>query len=438
MSTLKTKFITGRAGTGKSTRLKKEVNSLDTESYVVLTPTHKSAKVLNDKGIDKEHIRTIHSYLGLIPTINQEFRKDENISKLETRKNKNRILYKYIFIDEFSMLSNEILQFFLHKIRTELQSINMNVNVTIFGDSYQLPPVDGTKIIPINITNDVETLNIQYRADSKTIVDNFEKFVKYLETNDESLNLEIEYDEKFITKGDIKTFNPRTDKIVAFTNKKVKKLNDEVAGHLNLSKTYKKKDELVLNSLDVVFIKNGHDKDLITMFPTMIKKGVPALDKEVSNEFILDIETYNIDLSCYKKCVVSYEGIYMNVFYNTNWYEDANMMKDEVENIQLSLIEHHKISEDVVLKNWCKSNPKAKYVKERGKAWQRYLSHQNYVFNLQRPYASTVHKSQGSEYSTMFISIEDINKAKFVSGKEMWARLMYVSLSRAIKKIVII
>jgi ATP-dependent exoDNAse (exonuclease V) alpha subunit len=83
----------------------------------------------------------------------------------------------------------------------------------------------------------------------------------------------------------------------------------------------------------------------------------------------------------------------------------------------------------VSIPRWCKDNRGKQYVMERGKAWSKYLAHTNYVFNLSRPYASTIHKAQGSEFDNIFISVEDIKKARY--NQEMYKRLMYVALSRA-------
>jgi ATP-dependent exoDNAse (exonuclease V) alpha subunit len=46
-------------------------------------------------------------------------------------------------------------------------------------------------------------------------------------------------------------------------------------------------------------------------------------------------------------------------------------------------------------------------------------------------FATTVHKSQGSEFDVIFIDKTDIQKSILNRYYETYARLMYVSISRA-------
>ena len=69
-------FITGFAGSGKSTEIAKRA----TPTTLILTPTHKAAEVLMAKGL--ENVYTIHSTLKLVPTLNQSFRKGQKLQKL--------------------------------------------------------------------------------------------------------------------------------------------------------------------------------------------------------------------------------------------------------------------------------------------------------------------------------------------------------------------
>jgi len=57
------------------------------------------------------------------------------------------------------------------------------------------------------------------------------------------------------------------------------------------------------------------------------------------------------------------------------------------------------------------------------------------VFNLARPYATTIHKAQGQEFSKVFIAQDDIAKAL---STDQYQRLMYVALSRAIDEVIFI
>lgn len=124
-------FITGKAGTGKSTLLKVIRDSLD-ENYVVLAPTGVAA--VNIGG------QTIHSFFG--------FRPDITVEKVLKKKNPNNVdVYKnleILIIDEISMVRADLLDCvntFLTMHGPEKGRPFGGVQLIFIGDLYQLPPV---------------------------------------------------------------------------------------------------------------------------------------------------------------------------------------------------------------------------------------------------------------------------------------------------------
>lgn len=121
-------FITGRAGTGKSTLLQLFRNTTRKKT-VVLAPTGIAA--LNVKG------QTIHSFFGFPP---------RPLARSEINKRRNRRLYKNLdvmIIDEISMVRADLLDnidYFLRLNRDNPQPFG-GVQVVFFGDLFQLPPV---------------------------------------------------------------------------------------------------------------------------------------------------------------------------------------------------------------------------------------------------------------------------------------------------------
>ena len=142
-----TQFITGFAGSGKSTVLVDRA----TDKTLTLVPTHKAADVLIGKGL--KHVYTIHSVLKLVPTIDEGFRR-----KLTTRLRKvgstDLSEITNVFIDEYSMVSVEILDILM-------AALPENADVTLFGDDRQLPPITGDPIIP---WEPIEELTVQHRS----------------------------------------------------------------------------------------------------------------------------------------------------------------------------------------------------------------------------------------------------------------------------------
>ena len=124
-------FITGKAGTGKSTLLKVIRDAL-TENYVILAPTGVAA--VNIGG------QTIHSFFG--------FRPDITIEKVLRRKHpRNPDVCKnleVLIIDEISMVRADLLDCvntFLTMHGPEKGRPFGGVQLIFIGDLYQLPPI---------------------------------------------------------------------------------------------------------------------------------------------------------------------------------------------------------------------------------------------------------------------------------------------------------
>jgi len=121
-------FITGRAGTGKSTLL-----------GLFRDTTKKRCVFLAPTGVAALHIRgqTIHSFFAFPPKL---------ITRQEITKRKNHRLYKKvecIVIDEISMVRVDMIDaidLFLQKNRENSLPFG-GVQMIFFGDLYQLPPV---------------------------------------------------------------------------------------------------------------------------------------------------------------------------------------------------------------------------------------------------------------------------------------------------------
>lgn len=124
-------FITGKAGTGKSTLLE-HVRHMSSSKTVVLAPT----------GVAAIHVggETIHSFFGLKPG----FEKDEaRETKVNEHKAKKYRRLETILLDEISMVRADILDainIFLRKTRKNPKPFG-GVQMVFFGDLYQLPPV---------------------------------------------------------------------------------------------------------------------------------------------------------------------------------------------------------------------------------------------------------------------------------------------------------
>jgi ATP-dependent DNA helicase PIF1 len=123
-------FLTGRAGTGKSTLLK-YFRSKTKKKYVVLAPTGVAA--LNVKG------QTIHSFFGFHPKIQKQGVRKAHPDNIEFFKK-----IETIIIDEISMVRADLLDCVDRALRLNRGKLKQpfgGVQMIFIGDLFQLPPV---------------------------------------------------------------------------------------------------------------------------------------------------------------------------------------------------------------------------------------------------------------------------------------------------------
>ncbi len=268
-------FVTGRAGTGKSTLLNL-FRKTTKQKVVVLAPTGIAA--LNVKG------QTIHSFFGFPPRI-------IDIHELKIRRSKQ--LFKrldIIIIDEISMVRADIIDnidVFLQRMRDSSEPFG-GVKMIFFGDLFQLPPVIASPterayfreryespyffssdVIKYSVELDVIQLNKVYRQDEKyfiRILDNIR--TRHFDEDDlESLNQRAtspEPDLNYIT------LTSRNDTAFRINEEELKKIdmpptffNATVTGEFN-PKLYPTEASLQLKlGAQVMFVKNDPDKQFV-------------------------------------------------------------------------------------------------------------------------------------------------------------------------------
>ena len=131
-------FLTGKAGTGKTTLLR-QIRDTTNKNFAVVAPTAVAA--INAGGV------TLHSFFQipfgpLIPPTT-EAESDEKILKFSEEKTKILRCLELLIIDEISMVRADLLDFIdftLRKVRG-IQSAFGGVQILMIGDLYQLSPV---------------------------------------------------------------------------------------------------------------------------------------------------------------------------------------------------------------------------------------------------------------------------------------------------------
>jgi len=205
-------FITGRAGTGKSTLLF-YLNIMKNSHTVILAPTGVAA--LNVGG------QTIHSFFRFRPNITPDYarKKAKKIKKYKSSRIYKKI--NTIIIDEVSMVRADLLDSidqFLRIIRNNEDESFGGVKMIFIGDLFQLPPV---------VTRQEERMFTElykspYFFDSFAYKElnlkniEFEKI--YRQTDESFINLLNNIRNNNITNEDLELLNSRYDPIVTLDN----------------------------------------------------------------------------------------------------------------------------------------------------------------------------------------------------------------------------
>ena len=417
------KFVVGFAGSGKSTQLAKRW----TEDVLTLVPTHDSAKVLMAKGL--KGVFTIHSVLGLVPTLNHNFHAGQKIQSLTRIGETDLSDVTDIFIDEFSLINVDILDMLL-------AVLPKHCKVTIFGDPFQLPPVDGQPVDPLDYSDEIIELNIQYRAEALHVVETFMRLVDYIKNPSPKKSLALNPD---IPHGDLSNFNPDTDRAIAYTNEKVIEMNLEIADILGYEPEIGIGEPIIINNSIHGELCEGMAE--MRVYPKCITKG-HWMDMDdlttASLKCSSDLNKYRIDISQYPTAQVDIDGVIATMHVDFDHYRTNKTMVEEIEKMQTLVRNGNNLDADVNLAKWCKENRDAMYVRDRGKAWSAKINHDNYVFDVRRPFATTVHRAQGKEFQNVYIAQKDLQRSIRGGYYVMYARLLYVALSRAITQVIIV
>lgn len=281
-------FITGKAGTGKSTFLRSLKTSVLRTNAVFLAPTGVAA--VNISG------QTLHSFFRFPP----RFLDEKDIDKSKSPRIFQKI--EYVVIDECSMLKADMLD----AINKSLQ-INRNnslpfggVKIILFGDLYQLPPVVdrdteflykqrnyktpyffSSKIFKAHL-NEIQIVELTkvFRQKDENYINILDDIRNCNLTND-LLNI---LDQQIITSPENL---PEDLTILTTTNKLAKKYNDESLKNLpnpsikykaNIQGKFKEEewptDEIIelKKNTKIIFIKNDSQKRWINGSIGIVKK----------------------------------------------------------------------------------------------------------------------------------------------------------------------
>lgn len=428
-------FITGAAGTGKTTKLKEVCEWLLTTNYnfQVVAYTHKAKQVLKSKLPEDTPISTLHSFLKKRPGINENAK---HIKAIMTSNQHGKpepldllIIDEYSFVGEkddqslCELQDEENLKYYscshancnrpdtvYEELPTScercgnplIENKNKQLKILYVGDTNQLPPIGA----PSNLVAKGpywDKLTKVHRTDNDILIA-LSNLVDFIEGTKKPFYLEETT--HFKRKQDIKSLyidNMDSNKILlAYTNRRVQQLNFEIQG----SDTPLLNDYLYISSLRCIvkFINNTSN---FTSVYTPVGEITPITKynplkylKTLKNIEFYNIEiiaSYNDDLRVGRKITIAtIFGTYNN-----------KLIRD-------------KLGKALVLAN--------KKSVDSKKIYREYKTINDYVCVSDFNHCMTIHKSQGSEYNHVYLDSEDLKSCIDIVTR---LKLLYVGVSRA-------
>ena len=405
-------YITGYAGTGKSTALLKQLTTIagkDKDDTIVLCPTHKAAHRLLPKIPFGIEIKTIHSLLGWIPAINENAEKIEHID-IVAKTDRKIEEYNTFIIDEGGMMSEEMFMELVAKIEDARNFDTDGIKIYVYLDPYQLLPVKGRQI---QLDEEFTTkLTTQHRAESPDVVALFTKFVEFLEgTNTKDLKIDFSDNVKKVSTTEaVQLFDITKDRLLAYTNEVVGWYNKEISIYNGIQSFVGQHVQLGSNP-DLVYVEDMIDK---------------------SDVVLSDVVTWYLDnnmLLQNSKISAKYMELEFSTLLKLDGVEFAKVAINgttKIVPVVLGIYNAYSLTKQI----------KAAAIKDKKN--YKFIYALNKAYTMDYKFASTVHKAQGSEFDAVFVDVNDIKKSILPNYYDTYARLMYVALSRAKKKVYII
>lgn len=401
-------YITGRAGTGKTTDLSYLVDYCHAAEIdcIVCAFTHKACEVLASKLMPGTKIITLHKFLNKRPTINGNAVNKKHISSncqvgdAETT--------TILFLDEYSMVGEKDLM----DLRAD------DVKIVWLGDPYQLPPVGDVQAVKPSGKYCVTLTEVKRQAKDNPLGQTLEQLVSFIEGApvvplQENANF-IRGKNLAMEKGDI---------ILAYTNERVQELNARIQGQMKPQGG----EELFSPTT------RGRYKFIEwTDFPVQIELpyGDPLTleSKYKTLEHLIKNRTKFAVLEDEDGEIITMAAVFGHYDYKLK-LDELKAAAAEANRVIENDFKGHKAAA------WAAQNKTHPLARRRAKAWRDFLSFNECVVCLDFTHAMTVHKSQGSTYGTVLVDTEDLHKAAYFS-MATYLKLMYVALSRASEKVI--
>lgn len=444
--------LKGYAGTGKTylvKRLIEYIRHTDPNAKIAITaPTNKAVHILfknspfsdgsamfEDSKItenDSVVYCTTHKLLGYKEAISETGKQSFVSVKKEARMSN----YKYLFVDEVSMLHDDLYR--------DLMQHKDKVKIIFLGDPAQIPPINKAECIPLDPNAPEPFLRVHLTQIMRQANDNpIVGMSMWLREN-----LDKPYPVKLITdlKNDkgIVCINTKTQpgiakdtlrklfqspeykinsdyiKIIAWRNVSITSLNNTIRNILfnDTAQPYHVGERLIANH------------PLFESFDEPSRYGsnrIVIIKANTSDEFeVLDVklETKTCKDYGYMRDNISFTGKFWRLrardLHNKNHYLDLQIVHED------SAQEYHYFLKDL----------KAKATRSKDVShWINYYNAKKWSDDVNYNYAISAHKSQGSTYKNVMIIEQDINMNPKIIERN---RIKYTAYTRASEKLYIV
>ena len=384
----------GAAGTGKTTTTSKLIEqSPRTHEIALAGPTHKSVGVLAEKAPPGADCHTIHRLLGCKKHYDKT---TGEVEFLPTPGKESIGEYDVVVIDECSMIGERMYGW----IQEALER-NPYTQVVFLGDPYQLPPVNDGEHSPTFDVPSVELTEIM--------------------RHDGPIQVACDAVREAMINSDPPPFPEPNE--------------TEIIGHNNTEEGMAEFFDRFVdgeNSAKILAFKND-DVDFCNGYVRKLKYGEQAGEEPfIVGERLVIVNTYEPPTTG----GIYHTGTECEVLeVDTVLREGLQCFKLYVETPGGEQFESFAFGTKTQRSAYVEKIRRLKSEAKSGGSWRRYFEVKETFAKLRPGYATTIHKSQGSTYDRVFLLQSEL---RGLWDKDLLARLLYVAISRASDRLIVI